>query len=127
MAPRVTRSPTSIAEDAIALDHAGFGIAGTGTLASHGVDFVYGNVAASSDPTVIFRPFANELWWDADGPGSGAAQLCLRHQPTGRRRPVSPPPPSRTHAQAPASTATARHGSPCARRDRCCASWRETA
>jgi Ca2+-binding RTX toxin-like protein len=65
-------------EDKIALHHAGFGIAGTGTLASQGVDFVLGNAAVSTTPTVIFKAFVGEVWWDADGTGSGAAQLLAK-------------------------------------------------
>jgi Ca2+-binding RTX toxin-like protein len=65
-------------EDAIVLDHSGFGLAGTGTLASQGVDFVLGNAAVSNDPTVLFKRFANEVWWDADGTSSGAAQLLAK-------------------------------------------------
>jgi hypothetical protein len=49
--------------DRIALDHTGFGLAGTGSLASQGVAFVRGNAATSSDPTVIVRPFTNDVWW----------------------------------------------------------------
>jgi hypothetical protein len=39
------------------------------------VDFVVGNAATASRPAVIFKPFADEVWWDADGTGAGASQL----------------------------------------------------
>jgi hypothetical protein len=29
-------------------------------------------------PTVIFKPLADEEWWDADGSGAGAAQLLVK-------------------------------------------------
>jgi Ca2+-binding RTX toxin-like protein len=62
-------------QDHIALDHAGFGIGGTGSLASQGVAFVRGTAATSAAPTVIVTPFSNDVWWDADGTGTGAARL----------------------------------------------------
>ena len=52
--------------------------AGTGSLASRGVDFVVGHAATTSDPTVIVSRFANEVWWDADGIGAGGAQLLTK-------------------------------------------------
>src|SRR5262245_34423419 len=62
-------------QDRIALDHGGFGLAGTGSLASQGVDFVRGSAATINVPTVIVTPFSNDVWWDADGTGASAAQL----------------------------------------------------
>jgi Ca2+-binding RTX toxin-like protein len=61
-------------QDYIALDHAGFGIGGTGSLASQGVAFVRGTAATSTAPSVIVTPLSNDVWWDADGTGVGRAQ-----------------------------------------------------
>jgi Ca2+-binding RTX toxin-like protein len=67
-----------IGADRIALDHNGFGLAGTGTLADLNVDFVVGNAAVSSQRTLIYKAFAGEVWWDPDGTGGGAAQQLAK-------------------------------------------------
>ena len=61
--------------DRFALDNAGFGIAGTGTLAANGIAFVQGAAATSASATVIFNATTHQILWDADGSGAGSAQL----------------------------------------------------
>ena len=67
-----------VQDDLIALENGGFGLVGTGSLASQGVDFVVGQAATTGDPTVIVSPFTKEVWWDADGTGAGGAQLLAK-------------------------------------------------
>jgi Ca2+-binding RTX toxin-like protein len=61
--------------DRIWLDDAGFGLAGTGTLAANGVAFVQGAAATGASATVLFNAASHQLLWDADGTGTGAAQV----------------------------------------------------
>jgi Ca2+-binding RTX toxin-like protein len=62
-------------QDHVALDNTGFGIAGSGSLASRGIAFVVGSAATGTGPAVIFNNTTDEVWWDADGSGAGAARL----------------------------------------------------
>jgi hypothetical protein len=67
--------------DRIALDHAGFGLSGTGSLAAAGVNFVYAfappslgyNGPPPAGPTII--EFGSDVYWDADGAGAAPAAL----------------------------------------------------
>ena len=61
--------------DRFAIDNAGFGIAGTGTLAANNVAFVAGAAATSASATILFNAATHQVLWDADGTGAGAAQL----------------------------------------------------
>jgi Ca2+-binding RTX toxin-like protein len=69
-----------IGADLIVLDHNGFELGGTGTLSSEDVDvdFIVGNIAVSGNPTLIYNAFVDELWWDGDGTGGGAAQRLAK-------------------------------------------------
>ena len=57
--------------DKMVLDHAAFGLAGTGSLADAGVDFVLGSTAHSDAPTVMID--GQDVYFDSDGTGSAAA------------------------------------------------------
>jgi serralysin len=67
--------------DRIALDHVGFGLSGTGSLAAAGVNFVYAfappslgyNGAPPAGPTII--EYGSDVYWDADGAGASPATL----------------------------------------------------
>jgi serralysin len=67
--------------DRIALDHAGFGLSGTGSLAAAGVNFVYAfappslgyNGPPPAGPTII--EYGSDVYWDADGAGAAPAAL----------------------------------------------------
>ena len=75
---RPTRAPTASSTpgvDTVAIEHAGFGIAGTGTLAANGVDFVAGSAATSAAATLLLDAATHRLMWDADGTGPGSARL----------------------------------------------------
>ena len=67
--------------DRIALDHVGFGLNSTGSLAAAGVNFFYAftppslgyNGAPPAGPTII--EYGSDVYWDADGGGAGPAAL----------------------------------------------------
>jgi Peptidase M10 serralysin C terminal/Matrixin len=67
--------------DQIALDHVGFGLSGTGSLAAAGVNFVYAfappslgyNGPPPAGPTII--EYGSDVYWDPDGAGAAAAAL----------------------------------------------------
>jgi serralysin len=67
--------------DRIALDHVGFGLSGTGSLAAAGVNFVYAfappslgyNGPPPAGPTII--EYGSDVYWDADGAGASPAAL----------------------------------------------------
>jgi hypothetical protein len=67
--------------DHIALDHLGFGLSGTGSLAAAGVNFVYAfappslgyNGPPPAGPTII--EYGSDVYWDADGAGASPAAL----------------------------------------------------
>jgi serralysin len=67
--------------DRIALDHVGFGLSGTGSLAAGGVNFVYAfappslgyNGPPPTGPTII--EYGSDVYWDADGGGASPAAL----------------------------------------------------
>jgi FG-GAP-like repeat len=61
--------------DRILLDHAGFGLAATGSLADAGVKFVQGFDLRTSGPHLIQE--GNTLWWDSDGNGPASASDFL--------------------------------------------------
>jgi trimeric autotransporter adhesin len=61
--------------DRVYIDDAGFGIAGTGTLAANGVAFVPGAAATSASATLMFDAATHQLLWDADGTGAASAEL----------------------------------------------------
>ena len=61
--------------DTVAIEHVGFGIAGTGTLAANGVAFVAGTAATTAGATLLFDAASHRLMWDADGTGAGSARL----------------------------------------------------
>jgi hypothetical protein len=58
-----------------AIDNAGLGIVGTGTLAANGVTFVPGSAASGAGPTLLFDAATHQALWDADGTGAGSAQV----------------------------------------------------
>jgi Ca2+-binding RTX toxin-like protein len=62
-----------IQQDRIALDHAGFDLGGTGTLAAVGVSLVNGATAQTSEPTLLYS--GGDLSWDPDGTGASAPAL----------------------------------------------------
>jgi Ca2+-binding RTX toxin-like protein len=62
-----------IQHDQIALDHTGFDLGGTGTLAAVGVSLVNGATAQTSEPTILYN--AGDVSWDPDGTGASAATL----------------------------------------------------
>lgn len=64
--------------DLVALDRAGFGLSGSGSLQSAGVRFVEGSTATAVGPTVFFDNVNDLLYFDADGTGSAAASLLAR-------------------------------------------------
>jgi Ca2+-binding RTX toxin-like protein len=64
-----------VGTDRVAIDNAGFGVAGTGSLAANGIDFVLGSAATSAHATILFDVAAHQLMWDADGTGAGGAQV----------------------------------------------------
>ena len=68
-------------EDTIGLDQIGFGIAGNGSLAINGVNYVVGSAATTSAPTVIFNLTSAFLLWDADGTGATAPVAFMRFDP----------------------------------------------
>ena len=59
------------AGDRVVLDHTGFGLTGTGSLAAAGVDLVHGLTPQTSGPTIL-ESFGN-LYWDSDGTGANPA------------------------------------------------------
>jgi hypothetical protein len=67
--------------DRIALDHVGFGLSSTGSLAAAGVNFVYAfappslgyNGPPPAGPTII--EYGSDVYWDADGAGASPAAL----------------------------------------------------
>ena len=59
--------------DRIVLDHTGFNLAGTGSLAAAGVHFVSGSAAQAAGPTILDNQ--GDLYWDADGTGPSPAVL----------------------------------------------------
>ena len=67
--------------DQIALDHVGFGLSGTGSLAAAGVNFVYAfappslgyNGPPPAGPTII--EYGSDVYWDPDGAGASPAAL----------------------------------------------------
>jgi hypothetical protein len=67
--------------DRIALDHVGFGLSSTGSLAAAGVNFVYAftppslgyNGPPPAGPTII--EYGSDVYWDADGGGVSPAAL----------------------------------------------------
>jgi hypothetical protein len=67
--------------DRIALDHVGFGLSSTGSLAAAGVNFVYAFAPPSlgyngpplAGPTII--EYGSDVYWDADGAGASPAAL----------------------------------------------------
>jgi hypothetical protein len=67
--------------DQIALDHVGFGLSGTGSLAVAGVNFVYAfappslgyNGTSPAGPTII--EYGSDVYWDPDGAGASPAAL----------------------------------------------------
>lgn len=61
--------------DRFAIDNAGFGIVGTGTLAANGVAFVLGSAATGAGPTLMFDAATHQVLWDGDGTGAGSAQI----------------------------------------------------
>jgi serralysin len=65
-----------IQHDQIALDHAGFDLGGTGTLAAVGVSLVNSATAQTSEPTLLYN--GGDLSWDPDGTGASAPALLAR-------------------------------------------------
>jgi serralysin len=67
--------------DRIALNHVGFGLSGTGSLAAAGVNFVYAftppslgyNGPPPAGPTII--EYGSDVYWDPDGAGATPAAL----------------------------------------------------
>jgi hypothetical protein len=67
--------------DRIALNHLGFGLSGTGSLAAAGVNFVYAfappslgyNGPPPAGPTII--EYGSDVYWDPDGAGATPAAL----------------------------------------------------
>jgi Ca2+-binding RTX toxin-like protein len=67
--------------DRIALDHAGFGLSSTGSLAAAGVNFVYAfappslgyNGPPPAGPTIV--EYGSDVYWDPDGAGASPAAL----------------------------------------------------
>jgi hypothetical protein len=74
-----------IQHDQIALDHTGFHLAGTGSLAAVGVSLVNGATAQTGSPTILY--YAGDLSWDPDGTGASVPTL-LAHVHL-----IDPPPP----------------------------------
>ena len=64
------------AGDRVVLDHAGFGLTGTGSLAAAGVDLVHGLTPQTAGPTIL-ESFGN-LYWDSDGTGANPAVMVAR-------------------------------------------------
>ena len=64
------------AGDRVVLDHTGFGLTGTGSLAAAGVDLVHGLTPQTSGPTIL-ESFGN-LYWDSDGTGANPAVQLAR-------------------------------------------------
>jgi serralysin len=62
-----------IQHDQIALDHTGFDLGGTGTLAAVGVSLFNSATAQSSEPTLLYS--GGDLSWDPDGTGTIAPTL----------------------------------------------------
>ena len=72
-----------IQQDRIALDHAGFDLGSTGTLAQVGVTLVNGSTAQDSAPTILYS--AGDVSWDSDGTGANPSTLLahvLTEDPT---------------------------------------------
>ena len=62
--------------DRVVLDHAGFGLTGTGSLAAAGVALVHGLTPHTAGPTIL-ESFGN-LYWDSDGTGANPAVMVAR-------------------------------------------------
>src|SRR5260221_547170 len=62
--------------DRIELDAAGFGAIGApGRFSAGDARFFAGTAAHDADDRIIFNSATGQIWYDADGNGSGAAQL----------------------------------------------------
>jgi serralysin len=83
-----------IQHDQIALDHGGFDLGGTGTLAAVGVSLINGATAEASTPTILYN--AGDVSWDPDGTGSDApallAHVLTAEAPTVAANPAAPGP-----------------------------------
>jgi hypothetical protein len=66
-----------IQHDQIVLDHTGFDLGRTGTLAAVGVSLVNGAMAQTSEPTLLYN--GSDLSWDSDGTGASVPALLLAH------------------------------------------------
>jgi serralysin len=75
--------------DQVVLDHVGFGLGGTGSLAAVGVDLVYGLTPQTAAPTILDNQ--GDLYWDADGTGAGAATLFAHVNGIGTTATVATP------------------------------------
>jgi Ca2+-binding RTX toxin-like protein len=62
--------------DRVVLDHAGFGLTGTGSLAAAGVALVHGLTPHTAGPTIL-ESFGN-LYWDSDGTDANPAVMVAR-------------------------------------------------
>jgi Ca2+-binding RTX toxin-like protein len=65
-----------VAGDRVVIDHTGFGLTGTGSLADAGVDLVHGLTPHTAGPTIL-ESFGN-LYWDSDGTGANPAVMLAR-------------------------------------------------
>jgi len=84
-----------IQHDQIVLDHTGFDLGRTGTLAAVGVSLVNGAMAQTSEPTLLYN--GSDLSWDSDGTGASVPALLLAHvlladPQTGATHPSAPRP-----------------------------------
>jgi Ca2+-binding RTX toxin-like protein len=83
-----------IQHDQIALDHGGFDLGETGTLAAVGVSLVNGATAQTFEPTILYN--AGDVSWDSDGTGADAPTLLAHvltvEAPTVVANPIVPGP-----------------------------------
>ena len=75
--------------DQVVLDHNGFGLAGTGSLAAAGVSFVYGLIPRVFGPTILESQ--GNVFWDPDGTGASAATQFARDIGSGTMASVTGP------------------------------------
>ena len=66
----------TVGQDLIMLDRAIFGAVAAGTLA--GSAFVAGTAALDADDRILYNSATGEIFYDADGNGSGAATLFAK-------------------------------------------------
>lgn len=64
-------------EDHIGLNHAGYGINATGTLAQSGIDFLVGSSVTVAHPTIVYDPINFMAVWQPDGNPSNNVTIAV--------------------------------------------------